>query len=425
MDTVIQPPLELKPGNLILEEKYRVDRRLDRGGMGEVWLITHVKLDVQHVIKVIRQERSQDDDARARFAREAWVTSRFSHPNAVVVHDFGIAGDDAYLIVEYIQGHNLRAELEPGKPMPLDWTSRVLSQLCDVLQVAHDHDPPIVHRDLKPENLMMVSGRPEGQEHLKVLDFGIAKILDATGSIPGQTHGTKGLLGTPSYMSPEQIRSGLPQEDGGLGPDRDVKLDGRSDIYAVGVILYELLTGWRPFDSNDPLKVLRQHLHDPPPRFSERNAQVNVPRSVEKLVLRCLAKKPGDRPRTAQELAQAFRRAVAEPLPPGPSPASGDGSTRRVNSSLVIGSGAVAVAAIGLVLGLLRSSTNDSTGKAAISKSQTTGSGEQTNQGRLSSIGSPSSSISPKADTLLYPPRQGGLNDKRSTTDSAGVTASG
>jgi serine/threonine-protein kinase len=175
--------------------------------------------------------------------------------------------------------------------MPLDWTDRILDQLCDVLQVAHDQK--IVHRDLKPSNLMLLDDTSVGLERLKVLDFGIAKFLDAGDQETlTQTHFP---VGTVAYASPEQL----------LGE----AVDGRSDIYSVGVILYELLAGSRPF-TGVSASVIHAHVETPPPPFSAKRPSLTVPQAVEDVVRRCLAKKPQDRPQSARELALLFQEAI-------------------------------------------------------------------------------------------------------------------
>ena len=282
-------------GGQVLFDKYVVERPLGRGGMGSVWLVRHREIDVQRALKLIVPAFAIDPEIRSRFRREARVMAKFTHPNVVTVHDARLAEGVAYIEMEYVSGRSLNTLLRPGEPMPLDWIARILIQLCDVLQVAHDQQ--IVHRDLKPSNLMLLDGQPPGREHLKVLDFGIAKILDP-GADDAETEedvrtGTGMFIGTAQYSSPEQSSG--------------ARVDGRSDIYSVGVILYELLAGGRPFAG--PL-VIRDHAVTPPPPISGRVPGVAIPAEIEALVLRCLAKDPADRPQTAAEVAEAFLRAL-------------------------------------------------------------------------------------------------------------------
>jgi serine/threonine protein kinase len=292
----------LVPGQ-VLFNKYRVVRRLGEGGMGEVWLVRHLDLDVDRALKVIISAVAFNSDHRARFRREARVMAKFSHPNAVTVHDAVVRpdGNTAYIEMEYVRGRSLKDVLVPGVPMPLDWTSMIIAQLCNALQVAHEHG--IVHRDLKPSNLMLLDDQPEGREHLKVLDFGIAKVLGGDlGDSDGLVSRTGMPLGTPLYMSPEQI-------------DADPQaMDARCDIYSVGVILYELLTGQRVFEG--PFhKLIYQHVHVPPPPFAEKNPDLELPPEVEAVVLRCLEKDPARRPPSARALAEEFLHAANPALP--------------------------------------------------------------------------------------------------------------
>jgi eukaryotic-like serine/threonine-protein kinase len=282
---------ELKPG-VVVFEKYLVIRLLGQGGMGTVWLVRHRDLDVERALKVIVSGIATDPGARARLRREARAMARFSHPNAVSVHDARLTDDAAFIEMEFVQGKCLSNLLQHGVPMPLDWTARILRQLCEVLQVAHDHG--IVHRDLKPSNLMLLDGRPPGHEFLKVLDFGIAKLLGPQHFDPDDVRTRTGMfMGTAPYASPDQLHDG--------------EVDGRSDLYSVGVILYELLTGHRPFSGPS---TLYDHLHTPPPPFAAKSLGIQVPHDVEQVVLRCLAKNPAERPQSARQLSEEFLHAA-------------------------------------------------------------------------------------------------------------------
>ena len=324
-------------GQLVFN-RYIVQKEVGRGGMGAVWLVKHRELNADRALKVIVARISYDAQARSRFKLEAQVMASFHHPNAVVVHDARLTENDvAYIDMEYVQGRSLAEILVKGVPMPLEWIARIVDQLCDVLQLAHRKK--IVHRDLKPANLMLLDGYDPGREHLKVLDFGIAKILkDAEDTVAGPKTMTGVFLGTPFYASPEQA---------------DGRADTRSDIYAVGVILYEFLTGYRPF-SGPAARVLVDVMTKTPPTFAEINPEVKYPPEVEALVMRCLAKKAEERPQTAREVAELFRAAALpqssierpdkpdwDRRPPQPWLA------RHVKSIVAVCALAVAVAAIG------------------------------------------------------------------------------
>ena len=298
---------EFQPGQVVFG-RYVVREKIGRGGMGAVWLVTHRELNVDRALKLIVAGISYDAQARARFRREAQLMARFVHPNAVIVHDARLTENDvAYIDMEYIKGLPVDRVIRKGEPMPLDWVARVLDQLCGVLQVAHDRG--IVHRDLKPANMMIADDGPGGVEHVKVLDFGIAKILGDADTHGPQTM-TGAFMGTPPYASPEQ---------------GDGKSDTRSDLYSVGVILFEFLTGFRPFNGPAP-RVLVDTITKEPPRFAEVNPSVSYPPGVEALVRKCLAKDPDNRPQSAREIASAFREALPSrpiaDLPPGAPPPS-------------------------------------------------------------------------------------------------------
>lgn len=293
----------LQPGQ-VLFGRYLAEKLLGEGGMGTVWLVKHLELDTLRALKLIVSGIAFDPQAQARFKREARVMARLSHPHAVVVHDARMGRDAAFIEMEYIRGQSLNKAMSPGVPMPLDWIARILEQLCDVLEEAHHQK--IVHRDLKPANLMLLEGRPVGREQLKVLDFGIAKILEAESDTADVHTHTGSFLGSAPYTSPEQASGGA--------------IDGRSDIYSVGVILYEMMTGHRPF-TGPITRLIYDHLYTAPPPFVERNPECRVPAQVEAVVLRCLAKNPDERPQTALALFEQFHAAIpAEYLDEAPQP---------------------------------------------------------------------------------------------------------
>jgi serine/threonine protein kinase/formylglycine-generating enzyme required for sulfatase activity len=283
-----------RPGEIYLG-RYRAEMQIGKGGMGTVWLVRHLELDALRALKLIVAEGAFDPRLRARFRREARVMARLSHPNAVTVHDASIGRGSAFIEMEYIRGPSLNRLFKPGVPMPLDWTARILEQLCDVLHETHTRQ--IVHRDLKPSNLMLVADRPVGKELLKVLDFGIAKILGSETEASGVITGTGAFLGSAPWTSPEQASGG--------------PLDARSDLYSVGILLYEMLTGFRPF-SGQLVRLVYDHVNTPPPRFAAVNPALQIPPAIEDVVRRCLAKRPADRPQTARDLAAEFQWAIAE-----------------------------------------------------------------------------------------------------------------
>ncbi|MEW4568319.1 bifunctional serine/threonine-protein kinase/formylglycine-generating enzyme family protein [Tautonia sp. JC769] len=289
---------------MVLLDQYEVLEHLGEGGMGAVWLVRNTGLDAKRVLKVINPSLVGSKSLRQRFNREAKLMARISsHPHATVVHATGVANGVPYIEMEYIRGRSLRRELSERHPIPLDCLARLASQLCDVLGEAHRHG--IVHRDLKPENIMLLADRDPGKEFLKVLDFGIAKLIeqddDAESGVATQTLGTEGFIGTAAYASPEQIKDESP--------------DHRSDLYSLGVILYEMLTGHRPFPQKKPEQLLYAHCFEAPPPFSTHEG-VEAPPALEQVILRCLAKDRDDRPSSAEELRQQLLEAIFTVLSP-------------------------------------------------------------------------------------------------------------
>jgi serine/threonine-protein kinase len=308
------PPPLIEKGQLIFGT-YLLEELIGEGGMGQVWLVTNLELDRKSALKLIKPEIAQNDKGWRRFEREARLMAKLTHPNAVGVYAFRRTHSIGYIEMEYVRGRSLDRCLaeRKGQPMDLDWTAQLLYQLCSLLQEAHGYideernkAKPIIHRDLKPSNLMLVDKKPDGQ-NLKVLDFGVAKMIEDDGS-PELT-GPLDLVGTPAYMSPEQIQGGTAEEGKG-------EIDGRSDLYSVGVLLYQLLTGTLPFPGMSKHAVLAAHIYNQPRPMHEANPRDRVPAPVERVVMSCLEKDPDRRPQSARELADSFRAAVG--VAPGP-----------------------------------------------------------------------------------------------------------
>jgi serine/threonine-protein kinase len=280
--------------------------------MGQVWRVENIPLERESALKLIKPLIAQNDKGWRRFAREALLMAKITHPNAVAVYDVRRTHSMGYIEMELVPGLSLHDYLKQRKhkPLPLEWIAKLLDQLCLILQVAHGYvnkktgkAKPIIHRDLKPSNLMLAEGLPADQ-NLKVLDFGITKI--AEDEVSPELTGVGDFLGTPDYMSPEQIR-------GGIGKEGRGDIDGRSDLYSVGVLLYQFLTGSLPFQGMNKMAVLGAHLHAAPPPMQDVNPDARVPPEVERLVMMCLEKDPDRRPQSARELAELFRAAVQPP----------------------------------------------------------------------------------------------------------------
>jgi serine/threonine-protein kinase len=284
----------LKNGEVIFG-RYRVEERIGVGGWGKVYRVRHLNVGRDRALKLIVPNNSFEVQSLERIKREARSLGKLSeHPNAVAVHDAHYSRDLAYIEMELVRGKSLDKILkaQKGVPLSVETTARILKQVCDLLQFAHDHG--IIHRDMKPSNLMLVDGHPPGQEQVKVLDFGIAKNLamdEQTFDLPTMTNS---LMGTPPYTSPEQAEG---------------RAEKRSDIYSVGVIVYEMLTGSRPFKGSIP-QLISATLNATPPRFAEINSKASVPEAIEQVVHRCLEKDPRKRPGSARVLWEAFRQAL-------------------------------------------------------------------------------------------------------------------
>jgi serine/threonine-protein kinase len=272
--------------------KYKVERLLGQGGMGKVYLAHNVALDQKVVLKVLLPEYGQDPDTVKRFQHEGRAASRLRHPNVIQVMDFGAMEDGTlYMAMEFLPGKDLAHLIQNEFPLGDRRIARIASQILAALTEAHAQN--IIHRDLKPENVMIEQRRGD-PDFVKVLDFGIAKITDAKTKLTAA-----GLVcGTPEYMSPEQAK----------GAD----LDPRSDLYSVGVITYQMVTGLLPFESDTPVGFLMKHLTEPPMPPSQRQPEVDVPPELEAFIMKAISKNPADRFANAEEMREALLAAVPE-----------------------------------------------------------------------------------------------------------------
>jgi serine/threonine-protein kinase len=275
-----------------LDEKYLLEERLGVGGMGTVYRARHLLIDRAVAVKVLNQRLVEDEAAKTRFRREAKAAGRLQHANAVGVTDFGETSDGhVYIVMELLEGKTLREVL--AKEAPLE-VARAVSMMLQVSSaVAAAHEAGIIHRDLKPANIFIVQ-RPDAPAALKVLDFGIAKLAaDSLDDDDRQTLTQVGaIIGTPRYMSPEQCNG--------------KELTPASDVYSLGVILYEMLTGTVPFSGSSALAIALKHTTESPRRLSEFVS--SIPVALEDVVLHALEKKPEERPPDAG----AFRRELYE-----------------------------------------------------------------------------------------------------------------
>ncbi|HTR50567.1 MAG TPA: serine/threonine-protein kinase [Kofleriaceae bacterium] len=279
----------------ILHDRWRILAELGRGGMGEVFLAENAAANRKEAIKILMASLARDPQFVARFRREARAVNRLRHPNIVAIYDFGQLADGRfYIAMEYAEGKSVlqivRRDKQLAPPRALHW----LGQLAYAVHHAHSRD--VVHRDLKPGNLMVCGD----DETLKVLDFGMAKIVAPDLAESAQLSSTNVIWGTPRYMAPERAM--------GIGDDP------RSDLYSIGCIAYELLTG-APVFTGDANAILHAHVTREPPPPSHARPQAAIPAELDAVVMRCLAKKPNERFQTAAEVYAALRRVPGYPAP--------------------------------------------------------------------------------------------------------------
>jgi serine/threonine-protein kinase len=276
-----------------LADKYKIEKLIKQGGMGAVYRGKHVLMDKTVAIKVLKPSLAGDDAVVARFSREAKAASKISHPHAVVVTDFGEAENGVvFLVMEYLDGRTLKEAIASQGPLKLDRAVNIVRQVAGALDAAHSQG--VIHRDLKSENIMLV--RHDGDEWSKVLDFGIAKILQPRGAAESDITHANLVVGTPQYMSPEQCsQSGA--------------LDSRSDVYSLGIILYEMLAGRVPFAGESATVIMMKQVQDPAP--SVLSARSDLPPAVDGVIKKALAKQPIDRYQSAGELSSDLMKAAS------------------------------------------------------------------------------------------------------------------
>lgn len=274
----------------ILAGKYEVERVLGKGGMGYVVAAFHAELGQRVAVKFLMPELCNSDEQVTRFLREARAAVRIRSEHVARVIDVGKLDNGApYMVMEYLEGHDLSQELEARNQLPIDEAVDCVLQATEA--IAEAHSLGIVHRDLKPSNLFLAQ-RADGSPLVKVLDFGISKaMMDPDGAPAASLTGTQALLGSPNYMSPEQVR-------------RPKLVDVRTDVWALGVILYELLSGRQPFIADNAMSVLAAVVSDPTP--SLRESRPDVPVGLEAIIDRCLAKMPPERYQSVADLADAL-----------------------------------------------------------------------------------------------------------------------
>ena len=271
----------------LIDERYKLVEVMASGSMGAVYKAERVPVGKVVAVKFLHASFANDSEFQARFDRETRVMSKLAHPNCVSVVDFGVWKDEPYLVMDFVAGTTLRQREDTGGRVPVTQALQLARQIAAGL--AHAHAQGIVHRDIKPANIMITDEIGHG-ERVRILDFGLARLRGNVGRDATQTNV---VVGTPNYMAPEQTVPGG-------------TIDARTDIYAVGVVLFEMIAGERPFRAEDTMQLLGMHRAAPIPKLADRVPDVDLPDGMQELIEKAMAKSPADRYQTAIELAGAL-----------------------------------------------------------------------------------------------------------------------
>ncbi len=300
-----------------LDDRYAIQNLLGEGGMGIVYLATHAVIGKRCAVKVLRPDIANEHDVSERFIQEARSAAAIGNEHVIEITDFGKTPDGApYFVMEFLEGASLHDVLKETPKLDIERALHIIDQCCEALAKAHDVG--VIHRDLKPENLFLIT-RGTDSDYVKVLDFGIAKVARETGRLTR----TGTIFGTPQYMSPEQAAG--------------TSMDERTDIYSLGIIMYEMLCGRVPFEADTFMGVLTKHLYEEPIPPSRRSPPVDLPEAVESVILKSIAKKRDRRYRTMTDFQKDIRTVLKggtpeslldqkreSTLPPSPSQIVGD-----------------------------------------------------------------------------------------------------
>ena len=268
---------------------YRIEGLVGHGGMSIVYRAQHLRLERTVALKLLMPELSRDESFRERFMRESRLAAALDHPNIIPIYEAGDEDGVFYIAMRFVGGSTLKAVLEEEGPLPAPRTASIMSQVASALNAAHE-EKGLVHRDVKPANILVVPGHgPEGGDHVYLSDFGIAKQRAA-----GALTKTGMFVGTADYAAPEQIEGR--------------ELDGRADVYALGCVLYETLTGAPTYDKDSEVALMYAHLLEPPPTVTHKRP--DLPPEIDAVVAKAMAKSPDDRYATSPEFASAMRKAL-------------------------------------------------------------------------------------------------------------------
>ena len=279
--------------NTVIADKYLIERRIARGGMGSVYLATHELMNRKVAIKLLHEKLHQEDKDDVffkRFLREARAASKLNHPNAVTIYDFGLADGIPYLAMQYIDGKNISALLAQDGPFTIERSLPLFEQICSAMQAAHELT--IAHRDIKPDNII-IQINDLGKETAHVLDFGIAKAMVGSATMVGAMTAVGKTVGTPRYMSPEQA----------LGQEVDL----RTDVYSLAIVFYEMLVGDIPFSAATPVELMYEHLNTEPKAIP---AELGLPKSFQTALFKAMSKSPEDRYSSPAEMVAALKRSL-------------------------------------------------------------------------------------------------------------------
>src|SRR5580698_1851703 len=299
--TGLQNTHEFQPG-MVIRNKYQIQDRIGIGGMGVVYRARHLTFNEVCAIKIVSDAIAGDANFLQRFQTEAVVTRKLRHPNAVRVDDFDYTDDGRpFIVMELVEGKNIGEILHEEGPLRVPRAVRVATQAARALGVAHKLG--IVHRDIKPGNIILTTDE-QGQETAKVLDFGIAKLREAAGDAnPGMTM-TGMVVGTPLYMSPEQF----------MGKKAAGEIDGRTDIYSLGVVLYQMVTAQLPFDGDTPYSLMMQHIQGTVRPPHELAPDLHIPESLSRVILKAIDKSRDLRFQTAEEFIAALDEVATDQI---------------------------------------------------------------------------------------------------------------